>query len=131
VADAAPDGDVEGDPLHWPAWTDYHRYAPSPDDRAWWAGEIERLESARIDRDADLRAAESDALDALTRGLIPPTWPLPFLGRIPMMRSKLYPNAGDSRTRSPPPPATGRRGRRSNGPRSGGSRAGARPRSSA
>jgi hypothetical protein len=71
VADAAPDGDVECDPAHWPAWTDYHRYAPSPDDRAWWAAEIERLESARIDRDADRRAAESDATDALTRGLIP------------------------------------------------------------
>jgi hypothetical protein len=70
-ADAAPGGDVECDPRHWPAWTDYHRFAPSPDDRSWWAAESDRLESARADRDADRRAAEADAADALARGLIP------------------------------------------------------------
>lgn len=35
-------------------------------DEAWWAAESARMEDARIDR----QAAESAALDALTRGLV-------------------------------------------------------------
>jgi hypothetical protein len=38
------------------------------EDEAWWAAESARMENARFDR----MAAESTAVDALTRGLIPP-----------------------------------------------------------
>ena len=71
AADADPGGDVESDPEDWPAWTNFHVFEPTPEDRAAWAAESERIESAREDRRVDLLAAESAALDAMERGLIP------------------------------------------------------------
>jgi len=71
AADEATGGDIPCDPALWPAWTDFHHFEPSPEDRTAWAAESERLESERADRAADARAAESAAVDALTAGLIP------------------------------------------------------------
>lgn len=72
AADDATGGDIECDPSDWPARTDFHRFEPTPAERSWWARESARLESAREDREIDNRAAESAALDAMERGLIPP-----------------------------------------------------------
>lgn len=32
-----PDGEIEGDPAEWPAWTDEHRFVPTDSDANWWA----------------------------------------------------------------------------------------------
>ena len=42
---------------------------PSAEDRAWWAAESARLESARLDRHYDDLAGESAALDRHEAGL--------------------------------------------------------------
>jgi hypothetical protein len=58
-------GDVESDPADWSAWTDAHRYFPTPEEQSWAAAEFERAEVGRENEDLDRRAGESAALDAM------------------------------------------------------------------
>lgn len=40
-------------------------FEPTPEERAWWAAECERIEAARLDRHYDALAGASAALDSV------------------------------------------------------------------